>query len=49
MKGPAEGKKEKPCAGCGRPAEPEEGLCRECAERLKGLACTFDGRKGEKA
>ena len=40
-----EREEEKPCAGCGKQAEPEEGLCRECEARLKRLECVFVGEK----
>jgi len=47
MNGRAE-KREMPCAGCGKPAEPDDGLCRECAEMLNRLACVFEGREEER-
>ena len=42
MKTSGELEEEKPCAGCGKPAEPDDGLCRECAAGMKRMACVFE-------
>lgn len=39
--------KELPCAGCGNPAQEDDGLCAECAKKLDELACSFEGRKND--